>query len=411
MSDRDFVAPSLDDLAYAQVKNSRLFGLTNLSGKALALSALGAFGTGVTGTAQLLGWVGAVGGVTLTFPVSLGFLGGSVVAAAVSYWLGNYDDRHIEAHNQRHSGLASSFHNARQTDYNRIQNQFIEALRHITAYDPREKMLPYDVLGHAVLLDDSHIQKLPPHVQIDILRTQLDLELFRAKRVISDQTHEGRDFEAMVFDNESLAMEERAKAYFHCRDHIRRSLTDGTLRITRIDDDRADGEGRSSDVSENTADFMEAVGDALSSVLRRSGSRSGSGSSWTPGGGSFGGGGASGEWGAVTSSLNTTSTNFSSVATARPAFVPAPSSSGGESSSGLDLGLGDLDMDEDTFKALPAIILIGAAVVAVGANAASMYKNFISKAPKPVLLGVDTPLITQSLRSADKEIRQMYKIS
>lgn len=428
MSEKEPVAPSLEDLSYVHVEGSRFFGLTNVTGKILSLASFTTLAMGSTGLAQGLGYLGRIAGMSLSLGAGFALTGASVVTGLIGYWMGNFDDKRIKKHNERAAG---AFAAARGTMYQKIENGFIQALSKIE-YDPGKNSLPHDALGHAVLFSDDKIAKLPPHIQVDVYRTQIDLELFRHRRIISGATVEGAEFESrtMVDGN---SMNERALAYKRCRDHIRDSLRKGTLVCTPLGgkNEKPEPEGSGFTSGDGTAgdvadDFLDGLGRSLRHL---SGGSSGGG--FKGGGGNFGGGGAGGSWGdAVRTGGNAVSVSGRS-AQPQPFIVPglmgagndispagagmsdsfnfgsvSGSGSGGGSGPDFDLDLGD--MDEDAAKILLPLAAAAAVIAAASVSVFSLWKNYVSRADKPVLGHVPLPMISKSLASVEKDVRMMY---
>lgn len=429
MTDKEPVAPSLEDLSYVHVEGSRFFGLTNVSGKILSMMSFATLVAGGTVLAQGLGYLGRVAGMGLSLGSGFALTGASVVTGLIGYWMGNFDDKRIKKHNERAAG---AFAAARGTMYQKIENGFIQALSKVE-YDPGKNSLPHDALGHAVLFSDDKIAKLPPHIQVDVYRTQLDLELFRHRRIISGATVEGVEFEGrtMVDGN---SMNERAAAYKRCRDHIRDSLQKGTLVCTPIDEERKKQEAGGSGFADNAVDAGDVAGDLLDDLARSLRHLPGgsSGGGFKGGGGNFGGGGAGSSWGdgfrtggnAVSGSVRSSqpqpfivpglmgtgndispasagmsdSFNFGSV-----------SGSGGGGGSGPDFDLDLGDMDEDAAKILLPLAAAAAVIAAASVSVFSLWKNYVSRADKPVLGHVPLPMISKSLASVEKDVRLMYK--
>lgn len=420
MTDKKPIAPSLQDLSHAQVESSHLFGFTNVSGKALALLSLTSLSGGAAGVAQGLGYLGPVLGLSLTFPAGLTVLGASVVTGLLGYWLGNFDDKRIKEHNSRAS---HAFNSARGTVYERIEKGFLKALAKVE-YDPKKNSLPYDALGYAVLLTDEKIGTLPPHVQLDIYRTQLDLELYKHRRLTSHRTVEGRGFEeaAMVDD---ATMDDKAAAYKRCRDFIRAAILNGTLSTTPVSGRSSSKAGKNFH-GDGGADLTDVTGDVLEALLRTS-RRGLPGGGFKPGGGTYGGGGASGSWKFdaphANSSLGTTQSMQGQAFLASGLgpgdggfYAPPTTGSGfdfdagslGSSGGSSNFDFGDVDLGEDGAPVLLVIAGIAAVVAASTVAGFSVWKNYISNADTPALGDVHLPMITKSLASAEKDIRRMY---
>lgn len=427
MTNKEQIAPSLEDLSHAQVESSRFFGFTNASGKVLSLLSFATLGGGAVGVAQGLGYMGPVLGASLSFTGGLATLGVSVGSALIGYWLGNFDDKRIKAHNSRAS---QAFQTARGSVYDKIENGFIRALSEVPEYSPAVNSLPYDALGHAVMMTDEKIEKLPPHVRIDVYRTQMDIELYKQKKLTSHNTVEGRAFEEKTFKRPTMI--EKATEYKRCRDYIRQCLLDGTLVATPIGAYPAKAPEKSNQAHDDGADdylladvAVDAL-DALGRGLRHVPIRGGGSVFRSGGGGDFGGGGASSSWGAaVAQNANVASGAAqqgrafltggigadmdASAATSSLSNLDFGSISGGGggSSGGFDMP----DVDSDAAPLIMVVAGVAAVLAACAASGASLWKNFVSNADVPALGDVHLSLITKSLASAEKDIRRMYKPS
>ncbi len=429
MSNKTQLAPTLEDLSYAQIESSRLFGFTNISGKMLSVFSLSSLVGGAAGVAQGLGYMAPVAGISLTFPAGLGVLAASVVTGLVGYWLGNFDDKKIRAHNS----MGRSFNAARDTMYKKVENGLIEALSDVK-YDPAQNTLPYDVLGYAVLLTDRQIEDLPAHIQLDVYRTQLDLVLYKAKGLTSGNTVEGKEFEAETMTADK-PMETRALEYKRCRSFIRQAIEKGTLTITPLTENEkkntaSPSSGGAYQSNDGNSEFSDAVSDVLDDLARvrwRTGRAS---KPWSGGGGEFGGGGAGGSWSREvskslpgsappaqvpvffpTGSLDTSigGSSAASAGAGLPDFDPGSSAfdtGSGGGSSGFDLS--DVEVDKDSAGPLLVLAGIAAVLAAAAVSGFSLWKNFISRAEAPKLGNVPLPLITKSLASAEKDVRRMY---
>lgn len=426
MTNKKQIAPSLEDLSHAQVESSRFFGFTNASGKVLSLLSFATLGGGAIGVAQGLGYMGPVLGASLSFTGGLATLGVSVTSALIGYWLGNFDDKRIKVHNSR---AAQAFQVARGSTYERIENGFIRALSNLPEYSPADNSLPYDALGHAVMMTDEKIEKLPPHVRVDVYRTQMDIELYKQRKLTSHNTVEGQEFEKKTFERPTMI--EKATEYKRCRDYIRQCIADGTLVATPIgarpskvpeSSKKAHGDGADDYLLADVA--VDAL-DALGRGLRHGPSHGAGGSIFrSGGGGDFGGGGASGSWSAaaaqnanVVSGAAQQGRAFLAGGVGSGMDTPAAASSvsdfdlgsisgsGGGSSGGFDLP----DVDSDAAPLLLVVAGVAAVLAACAASGASLWKNFVSNADVPALGNVHLSLITKSLASAEKDIRNMYK--
>lgn len=427
MTNKKEIAPSLQDLSYAQVESSRFFGFTNTSGKVLSLLSFVTLLGGAAGVAQGLGYMGPVLGTSLSFTGGLVTLGASVTAALVGYWLGNFDDKKIKAHNSR---VGRAFSSARHTKYESIENGFIQALSNVQEYDPAKNSLPYDALGHAVMMSDDKIDKLPPHVRIDVYRTQMDIELYRHRQLTSHRTVEGRAFEEKTFRRPTMI--EKATEYKRCRDFIRAAIASNTLVATPVGSrpDRAPENARRVRNDDDDLLLADVALDALDVLGRglRNAPRTGGGGFRSGGGGDFGGAGASGSWNTL-ASPQVTNVASGAVSQGR-AFLTGGMGSGMDASAaGRDLGnfdfgsvssgssssSGSSDFEMPDLGDDPRVVLVIAGVAAVvaacAASGAYLWKNFISKADAPTLNGVHVPMISHALATAEKDIRRMYKPS
>ncbi|HTK84386.1 MAG TPA: hypothetical protein VL625_04810 [Patescibacteria group bacterium] len=395
MKDRAEVAPSLEDLSYAQVESSYLFGFTNMSGKAMALISLATLIPGAVGVAQGMEWIGPVLGMSTNFWTGLALTGISSVAGLTGYWLGNFDDKKIRAYNEQASYSVHSY--ARGKVYDRVERGLVETLSAVE-YDPQKKHLPYDALGYAVLLADDKIADLPAHVQVDIYRTQLDLELYKYKQLVSAHTREGLALEAKIMGAD-VPMEKKAEEYRQGRDRVRAGLKNNTLTITPVTQAHYD-EGGSRLTGNDTSDdwlWMRGRGGYYRGGFSGGGS-GGSGGFNGFGGGRSGGGGASGSWDDA------------------PGFAPVLSGSGSSGSSGGSSGSGKKSGGGDLGKAaggglglLIKFAGVAAVIAATAVTAFSLRKNFFTEADKPVLAeGVRVPMLAKSLATAEKDIRRMY---
>lgn len=421
---------TLDELRYVRVQDSHLFGLTNISGKVVTGLAAVALGSGTLGVAQALGYAGAVAGLTLSLPVTIGAAVGSFGAALAAYWLGNFDDKRIDAHN---SSVRRAFHRARGDEYNRIENDFVKALQHV----PEDKTLFADTLGHAVHLKDRQIATLPPHLQVQVYRTQADLELYKHTSLTTANIVETQDFHVWLSEA-NPTLEEQAKGYRDARNDIRKAVENGTLSVTELDAGSYISapekyEPMMDKESDNSfGDFIDGALDDLSRASRRN-SNSGSSAGWSNpwvGGGSSSGGGRQGSVGTRSHGGFKTGGGFGGEGfqtggsiPAAPVFVTG-GGFGGESSGGSGFGdfIGSLadsgggggggGGSSRNSKGAAEALMIGVAIAAASAafiaTGAAVWKNFIDQTPKPDIGGVQLPVLTKALASSRAEIQQMY---
>jgi hypothetical protein len=422
---REIVAPSLEDLAYAHVKNSHFFGLTNLSGKALTFMAMGALALGV-------GVVGSAGfnagnimvGLLQTWPIALAAWGASLGGGLAGWWVGGYDDRVIDEHNDN-SYPASS---RRQVEAH-LQDTFMKAISKAD-FDPSRKTMPYDALGHAVLLSDEQIEKLPAHIQFDVYRTQMDLDLYRYTNLCSHQI-----FEAMVYEARVLAkdapMQEKALIYRENRDAVRKLLDEGALEYTPIVQD-----GPKKSWGDRLSEFMDAAGESIADSNSFNNNSFDFGSGWgrgrssnSSGGGSIFGGGASSSssptsgsiggsfggsrdgfktGGAIASGGFVIGGGFGSDANGNYASFSGGGSVNRRNDSGGGFKADGIKLDGSAAQGL--VIVAGAAAVCAAAIATgfSIHKNFFAKADEPKVDGVRMSYLSNALPSREGEIRQMY---
>lgn len=431
---RETVAPSLEDLAYAHVKHSQFFGLTNLSGKALTFIAMGALavGVGVVGSAGMNAGNIMVG-LLQTWPIALGAWGASLGGGLAGWWVGGYDDRAIDDHND-----ISYDSSPRRKVETQLQNTFLKAISK-AEFDPAKMTMPYDALGHAVLLKDDQIETLPAHIQFDIYRTQMDLDLYRYTNLCSHQIFEAMVYEARVFAKD-IPMEEKAQLYRENRDAVRKLLEEGTLEFTPIAQD-----GPKKSWSERLSEFTAAAGDAFADANNSSSYGSNNngfdfGSGWgrsrssnSNGGGSIFGGGSStssssspapgsigGSFGGSRDGFKTggeiasggfvTGGGFGSDANGNYASFSGGGSGNRKSDSGGGGGFKSDGIKLDGSAAQALVIVAGVAAVCAAAIATgfSIHKNFFAKADEPFVDGVRMSYLSNALPSREGHIREMY---
>jgi len=427
------VAPTLDDLALANVEHSKLFGLTNVSGKIATLAALGGLVVGTTGVLQAFGVIGAVAGATIGLPLTIGVAAGTIAAGLGAYWLGNFDDKRIRAFNE------SAFGSARRNYYDDIESRFVDALSTVQ-YEPFAKTLPHDALGYAVFLSDDKIAKLPAHIQLDVYRTQSDLMLYNHSKLTSRGIVEARAFEDDLKNDSTKTIEEKAEAYRKCRNSISAAIDEGTLQMTpysKADEIRSDvgadfsdaASGSSSSDDNAIGEFFDDLADSFARSARRSRGSSSSGSSYAPWGG-FSGGASSSSSGHTGSSGTRSHGGFftgggfggeGGFKTGGAMPVPIIINNGGGNSSGGGFDLGGLfdgggsssgSRSSGSSKGAGEAILLAAAVAAASAayivTGFAVWKNFISRPEDPEFEGLKIPALSASLRSARKQVEHMY---
>ena len=392
MPPRKPVASDLDDLSYATVAGSRFFGLTNVTGKVLAALSLVSLGVMIFVGAQ---FVWGPGDIAAALPMGIGAFVVSMTSGLAGYWFGNFDDRTIIHHNAR---VRRPFKAGHAKIYEGIEDKFVKSLARVD-YDPFEKSLPYDALGHAVHLPDDKIDLLPAHIQLDIYRTQADLEFFIHAGLTSCRTREGKS-EVDEIVNSLKPLEDMASAYKDFRDRAAEDLIESGVEFTPLHPERPPGRrswlGRLGGI---IADY-EPSGDIYipRGRWRLSGSGAG-GSTGSFGGGDFGSGGGIGGGGFTTGGVM--------------------EGSGGSFSTGGGFGAPSGRSDNrgagDALKGAGAalVIIIAAALIAAATVvvARALKKNFWDKAEKPAFGDVHIAYLAHSLKSSESKIRRMYASS
>lgn len=369
--------PAPADMSCVHVRNSHMFGLSNVAGSLLTGAGVASLALVTTGMLKGVGFMAALG-IPFSLPIAAGLAVFAFGAGLTGYWAGNRDDRLINKWNEYIDTVQTEKTN-RMLDS--LEHRFMTALGK-AEYDPNKASLPLDALGAAVMLPDSQIMKLPPHVRLDIYRTQSDLALYKAEKLGASNDKLARATDERVLNDRSATIIEKADYFRQRRDAVYKLTTQGRL-------SRLFGE-KSVAVLPPTAPAYE-MGKGLSQrdSLHQQSYDSGHSSGYWNGfiiGQSIGRGSSS-------SAHSATYTNSAAIAAGSSSSSNNNNSSSSSSSPAAGQAAGQAAV----------LALAAAAYIAVGF---AVYRNWMTSAPKPKELTIP---VTAKLPSAEGDLRNMYR--